>query len=266
MNMLQVKAMKVLVHTLGRLSEGVRIARLHGFTSGKMVDYVYRNEPSGRLLVGKLLDRIYLSHKGWQAVRTRKLHLEELLEYAIRRQLDECRDVFILDVASGQAKYLQDTLMKFTDRKVEALCWDVNDKWLEEGQEAASDLGLRSILYDRGDALDASSFRRLPRRPHIVVASGFYEWIEEDDTIRESLEIIHGALRAGGYFLFTAMTGHVDLRMVNEVFTGWDGGRLRMKIRPAAAVHAWARRAGFAIKRTMSDDWNYHMVSVARKC
>ncbi len=265
MNTLQTKALKVLVHTLGRLSDGIHIAREHGFTSGKMVDYVYRNEPSGRLLIGKFLDRIYLSNRGWEAVRIRKMHLEQLLEWTIRRQLGGFGDVFVLDVASGQARYLQETLAKLTGAKVEALCWDLDEKWLEEGQSAAAERGLRGILYDRADALDVRSFGRLPRRPHIVIASGFYEWMEDDRLVKRSLELVYDALCVGGYFLFTMQTGHVDVQMTNAVFAGFDGNPLKLKVRPADQVCRWARAEGFKIVRTMSDTWDYHTVAVARK-
>jgi len=265
MNILQIKMLKMFVHTVGRRSDGIRIACGDGFTSGRMVDYVYRNQPSGVGPLGKLLDRIYLSNKGWQAVRVRRLHLEQLLESVIRHQLDAFGDVFILDVASGQARYLREALARFVGEKVEALCWDLDDRWLEEGQEAAGQDGLASILYDRGDALDESSFARMPRAPHIVVASGLYEWLEDDRLVRKSLRLIFDALAAGGCFLFTMQTGHVALEMTNEVFPAFDGGALRIKPRPAALVHDWARRAGFEIERTMADDWHYHAVTLACK-
>jgi len=265
MNTIQIKVLKTFVHTLGRLSDGVRIAHEHGFTSGKMVDYVYRNQPSGIGPLGKLFDRIYLSNAGWQAVRIRRRHVEELLEWAIRRQLDRVGNVLVVDVASGPARYLRDVLLKFVGRRVEAVCWDLDEKWLEESQDAAAELGLRSILYERGDAMDAESFARLPRWPHVVIASGFYEWIADDEAVKRSLQIVHDALGPGGYFLLTLQTGHVDLEMTNEVFSGFDGGPLQITVRRAEMVHRWARRAGFVIERTRSDPGGYHAVTLARK-
>jgi SAM-dependent methyltransferase len=230
-----------------------------------MVDYVYRNRPSGRLLIGRLLDRIYLSHEAWQAVRIRKAHLTELLEQTIERQLDTFGEVLVLDVASGQAKYLQDVLVKFMGRRVEALCWDTDERWLEEGEQAAMDLGLRSLFYERGDALDARSFRRLPRRPHVAIASGFYDWIEQDERVRRSFRLLHDALLPGGRFVFTIQTGHAALEATNMLFAHYDGGPLRMRTRPAAAVHRWARCAGFEIECVRSDDRGYYAVSLAVK-
>ena len=233
--------------------------------SGKMIDYVYRNEPSGRLLIGKVLDRVYLSNEGWRAVRARKQHLEALLAEAIRRRLCERGEVLILDVASGQARYLQETLLKFRSRSVEAVCWDLDERWLEEGHASAAARGLRSMLYDRADAFDPAAYRRLPCRPDIVVASGFYDWIHDDDRVRESIALISAALAPGGRFLFTLQTGHADVRLANDIFRGLDGAALAIKLRSAASVHAWARRAAFDIEQVRSDPWGYHAVTLARK-
>jgi len=265
MNTLQIQMLKLLVHTLGRLSEGIRIAREHGMISGKMIDYVYRNEPSGRLWIGKVLDRIYLSNEGWRAVRIRKGHLASLLVAAVRRRLDERGEALILDVASGQAKYLQETLMQFRREPVEAVCWDLDERWLEEGHASAAALGLRSMLYDRGDAFDPAAYRRLPRRPDIVVASGFYDWIHDDDSVQRSRALIAAALDRGGRFLFTLQTGHADVRLANDIFRGFDGAALAIKLRSPAVVNAWARRAGFDIEQIRSDPWGYHAVTLATR-
>ncbi len=230
-----------------------------------MVHYVYRNRPSGRLLIGKLFDRIYLGHKSWRAVRVRKRHVELLLGRAVRRQLRRTGQALVLDVASGQAQYLLDTLARFAGQNVQAICWDLEDRWLAEGRQAAEALGLRGVFFTRRDALDQASFRRLLFSPHVVVASGFYDWIEDDELVARSMRLIHDALAPGGRFLFTVQTGHADLRMANEIFPHFDGGPLRMKTRPAAAVCAWARQAGFAVERTLADQWGYYAVTLARK-
>jgi len=49
---LKIAVLRLIVRTIGRTSDGIRIAFDEGFTSGVMLDYIYRNEPSGRLLIG----------------------------------------------------------------------------------------------------------------------------------------------------------------------------------------------------------------------
>lgn len=265
MNTLQIKALRLLVQTIGTLSDGIRIAQTDGFTSGKMLDYVYRNKPSGRLGLGKLLDYVYLSHKGWEAVRVRRSNLEELLEWSVRRQLYTFGRAFVLDVAAGYGRYLLEILARLGQSRIEAVCWDKEERWLSGGRKIASAIGVGNVLYMPGDALDGRCYERLPWLPHVVVASGFYDWMEDDDCIKRSMRLVHRSLCRGGHFLFTAQTGHADLHMVNQIFTGFDGEALSMKVRPASTMLGWAEQQGFVIQRVRSDDQDYHMVVAAQK-
>ena len=70
--------------TLGRLSQGIRVGWRRGFDSGESLDYVYENAPRGSLLVGKLIDRVYLGSPGWRGIRARKANLKELIECDLR--------------------------------------------------------------------------------------------------------------------------------------------------------------------------------------
>ena len=76
----QISILKVVVDTLGQLSNGIKLASKEGFTSGKMLDYIYKNEPGGEFFIGKIIDKIYLNHPGWQDVRNRKNNLVKNIE------------------------------------------------------------------------------------------------------------------------------------------------------------------------------------------
>lgn len=69
-----------------------------GFDSGSMLDYVYRNTPTGTGPVGRFMVRHYLPSIGWRGIRQRKLHLEELLKLAIARLQQTQTPVHILDL------------------------------------------------------------------------------------------------------------------------------------------------------------------------
>jgi len=263
MNTVQTRMFRTLVHTVGRLSDGVRLACDHGLTAGRTLDYVYRNEPAGIGPLGRLLDRVYLSNRAWRAVRIRRRQLESFLRPAIRDRLDADGEAFILDVAAGPAGYLREVLAGLDRRRVEAICWDIDDRILLEGQTRACEAGLSNVLYDSGDALDPACFSLLPWAPNVVISSGLYDWMPDDEDVRESMRLIHDALRPGGRFLFTVQSGHRELTTANGLFPHFDGEPLRMKNRPAPLVHAWAKRAGFTIARTASDHWGYYTVTAA---
>jgi len=256
-------ALKLAVRSVGRLSDGIDLSLRYGFVSGKMLDYVYRNEPSGRTFVGRWLDAVYLRHRGWEAIRVRKRHLEELLAVAIDACLERDGRARVLDVASGPARYVLDTLDRYRDQDVRATCRDIDERWLAEGQIRANEMGLTSVSFERGDAFDES--HAASPSPNVVVASGFYDWLPEDDLVRRSMRIAHASSSPSAFLLFTIQSGHSDLAMVNHVFTGIEGHALEMKTRPEALVRAWATEVGYRVEGGASDPWGYYPVTLARK-
>jgi hypothetical protein len=73
-------SVRFLMKTIGNLSSGIKIGNIFGYDSGVMLDYVYKNQASGKLLIGKLLDRVYLNAVGWRGIRLRKVLIKEYLE------------------------------------------------------------------------------------------------------------------------------------------------------------------------------------------
>ncbi|MDP3365567.1 MAG: bifunctional alpha/beta hydrolase/class I SAM-dependent methyltransferase, partial [Pseudomonas sp.] len=79
------------------LSEGVKLGFDTGFDSGSTLDYVYRNQPTGKGALGRLIDQNYLDSIGWRGIRQRKLHAEELLRLALARLREAGKAVRIVD-------------------------------------------------------------------------------------------------------------------------------------------------------------------------
>ena len=55
---IKITAIKTVVNTLGQWSDGIKLASTEGFTSGEMLDYIYKNKAQGKNLVGKMIDKI----------------------------------------------------------------------------------------------------------------------------------------------------------------------------------------------------------------
>src|SRR5262249_1662347 len=96
--------------TVGRLSDGIRLGWRTGFDSGLTLDYVYENQAGGIALLGRLIDRGYLSSLGWRGIRQRRMHLGKTLRDAMGRLSAEGREVHLLDVASGPGRYVLETI------------------------------------------------------------------------------------------------------------------------------------------------------------
>ncbi len=264
MKTLMTVPMKLLVNTVGQLSDGIRLCMKEGLTSGIMLEYVYRNRASGRLILGKILDRVFLSHPGWEGIRQRKNNLVKYLVEAVDKQAGRNGALF-LDVASGPALYVADALSRAKAKNVRAICRDMEERWFEKGRNNAAEKGLENIVFEKGDALDWKTFEPLAGKVDICVSSGFYDWIPVDGPVRESMRLIHRVLKPGGYFVFTNQAGHADMDMTNEVFNDFNSRPLKMTTRPQAEVNEWAKDAGFKIEKSVIDKWGYYSVTLARK-
>ncbi|HOY10511.1 MAG TPA: class I SAM-dependent methyltransferase family protein [Candidatus Omnitrophota bacterium] len=256
---------KFLVRTIGRTSDGIQMSFKYGFISGKMLDYIYANKPAGKFLIGKWIDRMYLSHPGWKVIRERKDNLVRALTRAIDLTLKGQKSVHILDVASGPAQYIIDVLQRFPADTVAAVCRDYDPKWVEEGTRKAAAAGLTNISFEQGDAFEADSFKEMTGTQDVVVSSGFYDWIVDDALVKKSMKIIYDVLRPGGYFVFTNQSGHVDLDMVEKIFIDFNKDPLRMKTRPEKLINGWAQDIGFEIVDTAADQKEYYSVTLALK-
>jgi hypothetical protein len=67
---------------------------------------VYENRPRGRLLIGSLVDHVYLNSPGWRGIRQRRQHLHQLLRTAIARIQTSGEPVRIMDIAAGCGRYV----------------------------------------------------------------------------------------------------------------------------------------------------------------
>lgn len=262
---LKYDALKLFVNTLGQTSDGLRLCSEHGFISGKMIDYIYDNRPSGKFIIGKIIDTIFIRHKGWDGIRTRKDNLIKFLKSAIVSSLLDKKDVFIVDVASGPAKYILEVLQDYKNENVSALCRDLDERWLNEAKNKANSLGLSSIDVLKGDAFDENSFKLLPKQPNIIVSSGFYDWITDDELVEKSMQIIYDNLPEGGYFVFTNQSGHFNLELVRNVFKDFNQQPLIMTVRSAELINNWAKEIGFKIIKTEQDKYGYYSTTLAQK-
>lgn len=251
--------------TVGRTSAGISLCLNEGLTSGKTVDYVYRNKPQGRFLIGKLIDKQFLSHPGWEGVRLRRMNLELLMTQAIAQLRDKKKKIFILDIASGPGAYILSVLEKVGEKDIQTLCRDLEDRWLEEGSLSAESKNLKQVRFEKGDALDAESLFGLTPKPNIVVASGFYDWIPDDEIVKNSFSMVYRTLDEKGYFIMTNQTAHPNLDFVEQVFTDFNHKPLRMKMRSPNIIQEWLEEAGFKVIQTLKDPHEYYSVTLAMK-
>ncbi|MEO3973951.1 class I SAM-dependent methyltransferase family protein [Streptomyces sp. CAU 1734] len=252
-------AMRLLLGTAGRLSRGVRIGYRHGFDSGSMLDYVYVDKAHGSLVVGRLIDRVYLNAIGWRAIRARRELLKDVLRERIAEQHGE---VFILDVASGPGRYLQDLAEEYGPGSIRVECRDLDRAGLAQGEGRARERGLTNISYAHGDALNPPPCERAP---DVIVVSGLYELLLDDSAIAASVERLRGMLAPGGVLVFTTQTRHPQLEFIARVLPNREGNLWVMKCRPVEQAEKWAVDAGFTGVTSARESVGLFTVTTARR-
>ncbi len=257
--------LQLMMKSVGRLSQGIRIGWRSGFDSGESLDYVYENMPRGITPVGKMLDRLYLNSIGWEAIRRRKANLQRVLQATIEEAWFAGKPVRVLDIASGPARYVLETLRRLPHIPVSALLRDNDSKNVEAGRRLARQMGVSSVTYAQGDAFDWKSLATITPPPTIAIVSGLYELFPDNELIATSLRGISEALVPAGYLIYTNQPWHPQLDLIARVLTNREGRPWVMRCRPQAEMDALVREAGFEKVLTRIDEFGIFSVSVARK-
>ncbi len=235
---------RLMLSSLGRASEGMRIGLAHGFDSGASLDYVYNNRAQGRWLIGKTLDQGYLDAVGWRGIRLRKIHLQQTLSELIER-FPADQPVRILDIAAGGGRYLLETAKRYQDRPLSLTLRDYAQHNLDQAKALAAALSLTADLdFQRRDAFDLQSYQGESACYDIVIVSGLYELFPENACVQRSLTGIMHSLRAGGYLIYTGQPWHPQLDLIACTLNSHQGDAWVMRPRPQAEIDALVHVAG----------------------
>lgn len=234
-------SVRTLMKTLGNLSDGIRLGNRYGFDSGVMLDYVYKNQAGGRLLIGKLMDRIYLNAIGWRGIRLRKELVIQCLKSAVAEQLRRKTRIRYMDLACGGGEYDIEVLKDCPPDRVESELRDYKSENIAQAMRNAEACGLKHIHFKQADAFDAENYRE---RWDIIVASGFWEIIEDDRLVRECLLNAARCLAPGGRLIFTIQPNHPQLELIARTLTSHTGKPWVMRLRSLPLFKNWMNEAG----------------------
>lgn len=246
-------------------SEGVKLGFDTGFDSGSTLDYVYRNQPTGKGKLGELIDQNYLSAIGWRGIRQRKLHVEELLREAIRRLRELQRPVHIVDIAAGHGRYILEALQEQMPDSI--LLRDYSELNVQQGSALIDEKGLTEVArFIQGDAFDRQSLASLDPHPTLAVVSGLYELFASNDLVGNSLAGLADAVQPGGYLVYTGQPWHPQLEMIARALTSHrDGQAWVMRRRSQAEMDQLVEAAGFRKITQRIDEWGIFSVSLAQR-
>lgn len=249
----------------GNLSEGIRVGRQYGFSSGEMLDYVYEDHARGWGRIGRMIDRAYLSSVGWRGIRERRTNLVRTLSAIVLARRAQGLSTRVLDVAAGPGRYLLDLAEGLGGDDLAIECRDADADALARGRALAAARGLANVCYTQHDALDPAGLAAIRPLPDVVVASGLYEILLDDDAIRASLRGIGALLPPGGLLVLTGQPHHPQLAVIANLLTHRDGTPWRMRLRPVETLEEWCREAGLVDVQTHGDTQGMFTITIARK-
>jgi 2-polyprenyl-3-methyl-5-hydroxy-6-metoxy-1,4-benzoquinol methylase len=233
-------ALRVILKTVGNLSDGIRIGHEFGFDSGVMLDYVYKNRSAGKFLVGRMIDRIYLNTEGWQGIRLRGDLLKKSLLKAVTKQLERKARIRFLDLACGGGEYDIDVLKRFPSNRVEAELRDYKQENITQARLNAEISHLKHISFKQADAFEAENYCE---KWDVIVASGFWEIIDDDELVKGCLLNAASCLAPGSVLIFTIQPHHPQLELIARTLTSHTGKAWVMKLRSLDLFQSWMNEA-----------------------
>ncbi|RON51003.1 bifunctional alpha/beta hydrolase/class I SAM-dependent methyltransferase [Pseudomonas frederiksbergensis] len=250
-----------------KLSEGVKLGFDTGFDSGSTLDYVYRNQPTGKGGLGRMIDQNYLNSIGWRGIRQRKLNVEELLRLTMTKLRDEGRPVRIVDIAAGHGRYILEALQGVSPLPESILLRDYSDINVRDGGALIRDKGLGDIAqFVKGDAFDRADLAALDPKPTLAVVSGLYELFADNTMVGGSLAGLAEAVEPGGYLVYTGQPWHPQLELIARALTSHRQGQAWvMRRRSQAEMDQLVEAAGFRKITQRVDEWGIFTVSLAQR-
>ena len=210
---------KFSMRTFGFLSKGMNLGLKYGFDSGISLDYIYKNQANGNLLLGKFIDRFYLNQIGWAGVRERKKNLLTLIEEKINN-LDE-ENVKILDVAGGTGNYLFDIKEKYS--KVQILINEFKKSNIEVGEEVIKKNNWKNISFVYYDCFDKETYKKINYTHNIVIISGVFELFEDNNMLENTISGVAEILEKNGAVIYTGQPWHPQLKQIALVLNSHKG-------------------------------------------
>lgn len=210
---------KFSMRTFGFLSKGMSLGLKYGFDSGISLDYIYKNQANGKLLIGKFIDRFYLNQIGWRGVRERKKNLLSLIEEKIT-SLGE-KNVKILDVAGGTGNYLFDIKEKYP--KVKILINEFKKSNIEVGEKVIKKNNWENISFVNYDCFDKETYKKINYTPNIVIISGIFELFENNKMLENTISGITEILNKNGAVIYTGQPWHPQLKQIALVLNSHKG-------------------------------------------
>jgi len=231
--------------------------------TGFNFDYMYNNIASGDTALGRLVDRVLLNLPAVKATRNRKESIKKILRAELHDSLRAGRQLQVLDVASGPARYLVE-LGAEEGGGFRALCLDSDERSLDHGRKLAGQFGVSHLIeYRRVNIFNARELEALTVKPDIIIASGLYVY-HNDTTVRKSLESLAGLLEPGKKILVDNQVANPSKKLMEKICTTTTGASWKLYYRREDEM-ADLLSSFFEQEHASLDKWRIYHLSVGRR-
>jgi len=233
--------------------------------SGLTFDHIYSKQAQGSGLLGRFVDWALLNLPAAKASRYRKDLITEAVKYQISKGIKEGQLTRILDLGSGMARYLIESIGPEEISHVQALCLDQDAEVVQNGKKVS---GGRQIRFMKFNIFRMTRLKILSEksgwRPNMVIVSGLIYYFS-DDKIRHLLNQIHEWLEPGGTLIVTNMIKNPNKKLIGHLFIIQGGDQWIPLGRPPDVVRTWLIESGFSITKIAEDPWGMYNVFSAQK-
>jgi len=256
---------RLLLEKVGKFSNGVSTGLKYGFDSGVSLDYVYCNRIAGSNLVGRIIDRSYLSSAGWKGIRRRKKNLKQTLSGILKLLNERGIEPVVLDIACGAGRYLFETQQEM-NFPLKLQLNDNDNNSLTEAKKIAVEFKARNVSFTQQDAFSLSGdLADTPHRPDIIIVSGLFELYDNNPQVHQAISQLFNIINNGGYLIYTGQPWHPQMELIGRVLNNRRGERWVMRRRIQQEMDLLVSSAGFSKLNTAADDEGIFTVSCAQK-
>jgi SAM-dependent methyltransferase len=213
-----------------------------------MLEYVYKNQPSGITPLGTLIDWFYLNSQGWRGIRSRSQLMKTTLRRVLQSYQQQNIPCHLLDVACGGGRYDLEVLQEFEqelgNNAIAATLRDYKLENVTKARQLATQFGVTAQI-EQADAFNDEDLDRVMPRPNLVIVSGLHEILPNDALIKNHFQQLYRILDTTGTLIFTIQPQHPQLEMIARTLPAHTGLPWVMRVRSWELIRQWAEVAGF---------------------
>jgi len=259
---------RILIKNLLKISKLGYGTIVEGAESGVNFEHIYNNQPEGRFVVGKYIDKVLLNLPAVHATRGRKEDIKRVLWNEIHNNKLRKRKTRVLDLASGGARYLRELAEEHRSGDVESVCIDKDRSCVTLGKQLVTNEQLCGIRFFRGDVFRLNRLKEISARiswkPNVVIASGFFIYLN-NSAVEHILEEIYKFLPLEGLVIFSSYEKLSSRKLMRKVASTSDGEEWTLYYRKPDLWRDLLHKIGYKQIFILRDQWQMNNICTARK-